>query len=358
MTLQTFVTGIVLALALGAALAAVWFRARGATDASARAAEDAGRQAQDASRQAQDAARTAADSTRPIAETLARLETHLREMETQRGRMLGGIEQQLGALSRETVTLSQALRVPHARGRWGELTLRRVAELAGMVAYCDFTEQESNGPQRPDMIVKLPGGRTLAVDAKVPLAGYLDAESASDDALREAALVRHTQQLTRHVMQLSAREYWAQLQPAPELVILFLAGDHFLAAALERDPELLERALARKVLIATPMTLISVLKGISYGWRQEKLAQSAEEVRHIAAEFYERLRVFGESYSESGRHLAKALESYNRSVGSWDARVLPSLRRMNELGIGGAQEPLPGKPVEGSTREPQIPLEP
>ena len=335
MPVETFVAGIVVALALGAALAALWFRARMA----ARAAEDA--------------ARTAADSTRPSAETLARIETQIREVESQRQHMMGGLEQQLGALSRETVALSQAMRVPNARGRWGELTLRRVAELAGMVSQCDFFEQPTGAEQRPDMVVKLPGGRSLAVDAKVPLAAYLDAEASTESAAREAALARHAAQLSRHVAQLSAREYWAQLQPAPEMVVLFLAGDHFLNAALERDPELLERALARKVLIATPVTLISVLKGVAYGWRQEKLARNAEELRRIGAEFYDRLRAFAEAYADSGRHLTRALEAYNRSAGSWDARVLPSLRRMNELGVGGADEPPQIPRLDGEAREPQ-----
>jgi DNA recombination protein RmuC len=335
MPVETFVAGIVVALALGAALAGLWFRAR------------------TAARLAEDAARAAADSTRPIAETLARIETQIREVESQRQHMMGGLEHQLGALSRETVALSQAMRVPNARGRWGELTLRRVAELAGMAPQCDFFEQQTGEQQRPDMIVKLPGGRSLAVDAKVPLAAYLDAEACTDPAAREAALARHAQQLSRHVAQLSAREYWAQLQPAPEMVVLFLAGDHFLSAALERDPELLERALARKVLIATPVTLISVLKGVAYGWRQEKLAQSAEELRRIGAEFYDRLRAFAEVYADSGRHLTRALEAYNRSAGSWDARVLPSLRRMNELGVGGADEPPQIPRLDGEAREPQ-----
>jgi DNA recombination protein RmuC len=335
MPLETFVAGIVVALALGAVLAALWFRVR------------------TASRAAQDAARAAADATRPIAETLTRLEAQIREVESHRQHMLGGLEHQLGALSRETVALSQAMRAPNTRGRWGELTLRRVAELAGMVNQCDFFEQQTGDQQRPDMIVKLAGGRSLAVDAKVPLAAYLDAEACTDPAAREAALVRHAQQLSRHVAQLSAREYWAQLQPAPEMVVLFLAGDHFLSAALERDPELLERALARKVLIATPVTLISVLKGIAYGWRQEKLAHNAEELRRIGAEFYDRLRGFAEAYGDSGRHLTRALEAYNRSAGSWDARVLPSLRRMNELGVGGADEPPQIPRLDGEAREPQ-----
>jgi len=158
----------------------------------------------------------------------------------------------------------------------------------------------------------------------------------------------------RHVTQLSAREYWAQFQPAPEMVVLFLAGDHFLSAALERDPELLERALARKVLLATPVTLVSVLKGVSYGWRQERLSQNAAELRRIASEFCDRVRAFAEFYADSGRHLGRALEAYNRSVGSWDARLLPSLKKMRELGAGGTDEVPQLPPVDAAAREPKV----
>ena len=201
------------------------------------------------------------------------------------------------------------------------------------------------------MMVRLPGGRTLAVDAKAPLSAYLDAEAATDDAQRRAAMDRHAQQLSRHVAHLSGREYWAQLQPAPEMVVLFLAGEHFLTAALERDPELLERALAKRVMLATPVTLVSVLKGVSYGWRQERLAKNAEELRRIAGDFYDRARVFAEYFSDSGRHLAKAVDAYNRSVGSWETRLEPSLKRMRELGVGGANEaPTPAR-VDTAVRD-------
>jgi DNA recombination protein RmuC len=307
MSPATFVIGIVLTLALGAFLTALWFRTR---------------------------------PDPPMAATLQRLELQLRELESQRQHMQGGLDQQLTSLSRETVALSQALRAPNSRGRWGELTLRRVAELSGMASQCDFFEQHSSDGQRPDMIVKLPGGRTLAVDAKVPLSAYLDAEAALDESARRAALDRHAQHVMRHVMQLSAREYWARLQPSPEMVVLFMAGDHFLAAALERDPELLEKALARKVLLATPVTLVSVLKGVAYTWRQEKLAQNAGELRKLGAELYDRVRVFAESYTDAGRNLAKAVDAYNRSAASFETRLSPSLKRMRELGVGGA-EPSP-----------------
>ena len=353
----TLLIGIVLATALGItlglAMAVLWFRSRRSEPAIVPAAVQN-------------------DPAQPVAGALARIESQIqdfgaqiRDFEAQRQHMFGGLEHHLTSLSRETVALSQALRAPNSRGRWGELTLRRVAELAGMAAQCDFFEQESaghgnlrdgggEGRFRPDMIVRLPGGRTLAVDAKVPLAAYLDAEAAQDDAARQAALDRHAQAVSRHVNVLSAREYWSQLQPAPEMVVLFLAGDHFLSAALERDPELLERALARKVLLATPVTLVSVLKGVSYGWKQERLAQNAGEMRRIAGEFYERIRNFADSYADSGRHLARAVDAYNRSAGSWEARMLPSLKRMRELGAGaGDDAPEPAR-IDTAVREPQV----
>jgi DNA recombination protein RmuC len=330
MTVATFLVGFVLALALGAALAAVWMRAR-------HAAEEA---------------RAAADAARPLAGTLERIEAQMREFEAQRQHMLGGLEAHLAALSKDTVALAQALRGSNARGRWGELTLKRVAELAGMAPYCDFDEQVSSGGRRPDMLVRLPGGRTLPVDAKTPLSAYLEAEAASDAQARAAALERHAQQVWRHVAELSAREYWAQFDTAPEMVVLFLPGEHFLSAALEQKQDLLEDALARKVLIATPVTLVSVLKGVAYGWRQERLARNAEELRRIAGEFHERVRVFGEAFAESGRHLSRAVEAYNKSVASWDARMLPALKRMRELGVGGSAEPPEPARIEGEVRRP------
>src|SRR5580704_3662272 len=219
---------------------------------------------------------------RPLTDSLGRLETQVRELERAREKAYGSLGEQLQTLARETTTLSTALRSPHIRGRWGEVTLRRVAELAGMVPNCDFQEQETREGDgvriRPDMTVRLPGGRTLVVDAKVPLTAYLDAVSAPDEALRKASLQRHGQQVSEHVRQLANKQYWNQFQPAPELVVLFLPGDHFFSAALESRPDLIEEALARKVVIATPVTLISVLKGIAYGWNQEQLAENAEEI--------------------------------------------------------------------------------
>lgn len=294
---------------------------------------------------------------RPLNDSLTRLETHVRELERSREKAFGGLGEQLQALARETTILSRALRTPHIRGRWGEVTLRRVAELAGMVQNCDFIEQqtyEGDGARiRPDMIVRLPSGRSIIVDAKVPLTAYLDAAGATDDPSRRAALQRHSQQVAEHVRQLSSKQYWSQFQPAPELVVLFLPGDHFFSAALEMNPELIEDALARKVVIATPVTLISILKGIAYGWGQEQLAENAEEIRQVASELYGRVQLVYDHFADTGRLLEKTVGSYNRSVASWDSRLVPALRRMRELGISGGDEPEAPEQIDLLPRRPR-----
>ena len=293
----------------------------------------------------------------PLAASLGRLETQVRELERAREKAYGTLGEQVQSLARETATLSTALRSPQTRGRWGEVTLRRVAELAGMVHNCDFSEQETHEGDgvriRPDMIVRLPAGRCLVVDAKVPLTAYLDAVSAPDEASRRASLVRHSQQVSEHVRQLSSKQYWNQFQPAPELVVLFLPGDHFFSAALECRPDLIEEALAKKVVIATPVTLISVLKGIAYGWNQEQLAENAEEIRRVATEMYERVQLVQEHYSDTGRLLEKTVEAYNRSVGSWDSRLVPSLRKMRELGVSNGDEPEAPEQIDLLARRPR-----
>ena len=293
----------------------------------------------------------------PLATALEKLEGQVRDLDRARLDAFGALRNELQRLAQETGTLSNALRAPQVRGRWGEVTLRRVAELAGMVKHCDFGEQETketeDGRIRPDMVVRLPGGRSLAVDAKVPLTAYMEAASAPDDARRREALIRHGQQVLTHVSQLSSKQYWSQFQPAPEMVVLFLPGDQFFSAALEYNPTLIEDALDRKVLLATPTTLISVLKGIGYGWRQQQLAENAELIRQVAAEFYDRLQVLHEHYQDAGRHLAKAVEAYNRSVASWEARVLPSLRRVRELGAASGEEPSAPEKIDLVPRSPQ-----
>jgi hypothetical protein len=229
-------------------------------------------------------ARRCGCTARSMTESLARIEGQMRELESQRQHSLGGVETHLAMLSKETLALSQALRGPNARGRWGELTLRRVAELAGMSPYCDFLEQQSEDRKRPDMIVKLPGGRTLAVDAKAPLAAYLDSEEAADPGSRAAALDRHASQLWRHVIDLSARgEYWAQFDPAPEMVVLFLPGEHF----YERRAGAQSRAAGERPgeeSSAGDSVTGQHSEGVSYGWRQERLAKNADELRRIAGE--------------------------------------------------------------------------
>jgi DNA recombination protein RmuC len=293
----------------------------------------------------------------PLAASLGRLEAHVRELERAREKAYGSLGEQVQKLARETATLSTALRSPQTRGRWGEVTLRRVAELAGMVHNCDFSEQETREGDgvriRPDMIVRLPGDRCLIVDAKVPLTAYLDAMSAADEPSRKAALQRHSQQVSEHVRQLSSKQYWNQFQPAPELVVLFLPGDHFFSAALECRPELIEEALAKKVVIATPVTLISVLKGIAYGWNQEQLAENAEEIRSVASEMYDRVQSVHEHYSATGRLLEKTVAAYNSSVGSWDSRLVPSLRKMRELGVSNGPEPEAPEQIDLLPRRPR-----
>jgi DNA recombination protein RmuC len=287
---------------------------------------------------------------KPLADSLAKLEAHIHELEAARRQAYGSLDQQLQTmalreteLQRETAQLVTALRSPQVRGRWGEITLRRVAELAGMAERCDFCEQETQetetGRIRPDMIVRLPGEHTIVVDAKAPLTAYLDAVAANGDADRRTALIRHSQQVARHVEQLSSKTYWAQFQPAPEFVVLFLPGDPFFSAALEHKPALVEDAARQKVLVATPTTLIAILKGVAYGWRQEKLAENAEEIRQLAAELFDRIVTLQTHFNDIGRSLGKSVDAFNRCVGSLESRVYPSLRRIRELGATTADEP-------------------
>jgi DNA recombination protein RmuC len=280
----------------------------------------------------------------------------VRELDRERHKILGSVSEQIQALAKETVALSTALRSPQARGRWGEVTLRRVAELAGMVTHCDFIEQDTretiNGRIRPDMVVRLPGGRCLVVDAKTPLTAYLEAVTAETDAARRAALQRHSQQVCEHVKQLSTKQYWSQFQPTPEMVVLFLPGDHFLAAALEVRPDLVDEAVDKRVLIATPVTLISVLKGIAYGWSQEQLAENALEIREVASQIHDRLHMVWQHYADTGRQLEKTVASYNKSVGSWDTRLLPIIRKMQDLGVKPDAGECPLEPIDVMTRTP------
>ena len=290
----------------------------------------------------------------PMRETLARVEQQLRESDLARTRSHAELAQQVefarqGAeqLREQTQALVTALRRPEARGRWGELQLRRVVELAGMAAHCDFDEQVViGGGLRPDMVVRLAGGKNVVVDSKVSLAAYLEAASATDDASREARLEAHARHLRAHVDQLGAKAYWSALPESPEFVILFIPGEAFLAPALEHDPSLLEHALARRVHIATPTTLVSMLRTAQYAWQQEALSENARAVFELGRELHERLSGMGRHLERVGKSLASAVGAYNQTVGSLESRVLVSARRLAELGIVDAELPSPAAVTE------------
>jgi DNA recombination protein RmuC len=297
----------------------------------------------------------------PIRDTLARYDDVLNALGQSQARVAGAIGERLDAvalggeaLRRETQQLSQALRAPNVRGQWGELQLKRVCELAGMLAYCDFEPQvtlrNDDGVQRPDLVVRVPGGRQLVVDAKAPLSAYLEAMAATDDRVRLALLADHAAQLRSHVNKLAAKRYWAQFANAPEFVVLFLPGESFFSAALEADPSLLEAALTERVVLATPTTLIALLKAAAYGWRQERVAQDAEQLVSLGRELHERIATFDEQLTEVGRGLSRAVTAYNRALGSLESRVLVSARRLGNLGAATGSLDAP-PPVELAVRE-------
>jgi DNA recombination protein RmuC len=296
----------------------------------------------------------------PLRETLAKVESQLRDTEAARQMSHAALAEQVTIarqgteqLRAQTQALVTALRRPEARGRWGEMQLRRVVELAGMSPRCDFDEQVSvqaaDGALRPDMVVRLAGGKNIVVDSKVSLAAYLEAAETSDEAVREARLDAHARHLRQHVDQLSAKAYWTALSPAPEFVVLFIPGEAFLAPALEHDPALLEHALARKVHIATPTTLVTMLRTAQYAWQQDALSDNARQVFDLGRELYERLAGLGKHVDGLGRALGNAVSTYNRAVGTLESRVLVTARKLNELGVVDAElEAL--RPVEETVR--------
>jgi len=294
---------------------------------------------------------------KPIREALDKTDQHIRRMEKDREAAFGSLTQHLKFMARaqeqlqgETRNLVKALRRPEVRGQWGELTLKRLAELAGMVEHCDFDQQRSveteGGRQRPDMVVRMPGGREIIVDAKAPMDAYLGAVEAQDDATRAAEIQRHARNVRDRVRELSSKGYWQQFPQSPDFVVLFIPGDQFLSAALEVDARLLEDAMADKVVLATPSSLVALLRAIAYGWRQESLAQNAELIRTVGEELYERLSTFADHLGKLGSHLTRSVESYNKAVGSFDGRVLPGARKFRDMGIRRKKDLPEPEPVE------------
>jgi DNA recombination protein RmuC len=292
-----------------------------------------------------------AQLVQPIKAALEKTELQVAAMDRERCASFATLRTQIeslsggqAALQRETRNLVTALRRPEVRGRWGELTLRRVVELAGLSAHCDFSEQlqvdGESGALRPDLVVHMPDSRDLVVDAKTPLDAYLEAIDAPSEELRNAALGRHAQQVEARVRELAARSYWERFARSPEFVVLFLPGDQFLSAALAQRPELLDNALAKGVILATPSTLMAVLKAVAYGWRQSQVAENATALRDLGQELYRRLNAFGGHLASLGGRLNKAVESYNAAVGSLERSVLPQARRFAELGAS-SDAPLP-----------------
>jgi DNA recombination protein RmuC len=302
----------------------------------------------------------------PVKTSLEKFEAKVGELEKTREGAYAGLTEQVKSLlaaqtqlRTETTNLVQALRAPVVRGRWGEIQLRRVVEMAGMLNHCDFFEQESaageSGRLRPDMVVRLPAGKTIVVDAKAPITSYLDAVALTDVDARNAKLVDYARLVRSHVTALGRKAYWDQFDPSPELVVLFLPGEHFFGAALEQDPALIEFGVDQKVIIATPTTLISLLRAVAYGWRQEAVAQNAKEISVLAGELYKRISDMGEHFASIGESLGKSVDAYNRAVASLETRVLVSARKFKELGATPEAEVRVLTPVEKVPHEVRAP---
>src|SRR5579862_8701118 len=301
------------------------------------------------------------DLVTPVRESLSKVDAQIQQMEIARGEAYGDLKSQVQSLivtqkelQSQTGNLVRALRTPNVRGRWGEIQLRRVVEIAGMLPYCDFAEQETitsdAGRFRPDLVVKLPGGKVVVVDAKTPLQAFLDAFETTDEDTRRARLADHARQVRDHINTLSGKKYWEQFESTPEFVVMFLPGETFFSAALEQDTGLIEHGVLNRVIPASPTTLIALLKAINYGWNQEKLARNAQQISALGKELHERLRNLGGHIASVGANLDRAVESYNKAVGSLETRVLVSARKFADLGASVADDIPELEPVETSSR--------
>lgn len=302
------------------------------------------------------------EMVRPIRESLDKVGLGVSELEKQRIGAYEGLKQQVQnlvetqtQLRTETANLSKALRSPHVRGRWGEIQLKRVVEMAGMVEYCDFQEQASvtteDGRLRPDLLVRLPGRKHIVIDAKAPLSAYLESIEVGDEELRKQKIGEHARQIRQHIVSLSRKAYWDQFESSPEFVVMFLPGEIFFSAALEQDPSLIEAGVEHKVILATPTTLIALLRAVGYGWRQERLHENAQLISELGRELYKRLSDMGEHLSRVGRSLGQAVDSYNKAVGSMESRVLVTARKFKELDATALSDELNEiLPIENTTR--------